>query len=91
MNVKKKQIQLSDLEHPPVSRSQARQILSTLENFDIILFNFTNVPLVGQAFADEIYRVFHNNHPKIKLEESNMNEAVKFMIERAKTEAKKSL
>ena len=43
--------------------------------------------MVGQAFADEIYRVFHSKYPEIKLEEANMNEGVKFMIERAKTEA----
>lgn len=70
-----------------ISRSQARQILTGLEKFSIILFDFDKVPTVGQAFADEIYRVFHNRHPHIKLEETNMNEEVKFMVQRAKHDA----
>lgn len=72
-----------------VSRSQARRILAGLEKFRVVLFDYDKVSMVGQAFADEIYRVFHNKHPQIKIEEINMNEAVKFMIERAKTEAMK--
>lgn len=71
-----------------ISRSQARRILSGLEKFKIILLDFDNVPLVGQAFADEIYRVFQNKYPNIKIEEENMSEGVRFMIERSKNEAK---
>jgi anti-sigma regulatory factor (Ser/Thr protein kinase) len=73
-----------------ISRSQARRILHGLEKFRIISFDFDKVPMIGQAFADEIYRVFHNKYPSIELQEINMNEAVKFMIERAKTDAKRS-
>jgi anti-sigma regulatory factor (Ser/Thr protein kinase) len=72
-----------------ISRSQARRILSGLEKFNIILFDFDKVPTVGQAFADEVFRVFHNSYPNIKLETENMSEGVKFMVERAKNEAKK--
>ncbi len=71
-----------------ISRSQARRILSGLEKFKIILLDFENVPVVGQAFADEVYRVFHYKYPDIKIEEKNMSEGVRFMIERAKNEAK---
>ncbi|KKQ88183.1 MAG: hypothetical protein UT09_C0002G0021 [Parcubacteria group bacterium GW2011_GWF2_38_8] len=74
-----------------ISRSQARRILSGLEKFKIILLDFDNVPIIGQAFADEIYRVFHHQYPNIKIEEENMSESVHFMVERAKNEAKKSL
>lgn len=73
-----------------ISRSQARRILHGLEKFKVILFDFDNVPIVGQAFADEIYRVFHNKYPDIELQEINMSEAIKFMIDRAKTEAKRA-
>lgn len=66
-----------------VSRSQARRILSELEKFQIIVFDYEQVPMVGQAFADEIYRVWHRRHPKIKLENINMSEGVEFMINRA--------
>lgn len=74
-----------------ISRSQARRILAGLEKFKVILLDFEHVPLVGQAFADEIYRVFQNKHPDIVIQEEHMSEGVKFMVERAKNEAKKSL
>lgn len=66
-----------------VSRSQARRILSGLEKFNTILLDFDHVPTVGQAFADEIFRVFKNTHQEIRIDTENMNEAVKFMVERA--------
>ncbi|MEX2033184.1 MAG: DUF4325 domain-containing protein [Candidatus Colwellbacteria bacterium] len=72
-----------------ISRSQARRVLSGLEKFKIILLDFDRVPVVGQAFADEIYRVFQNKHPRILIQETNMNEGVKFMVERARNEAKR--
>lgn len=72
-----------------ISRSQARRILSGLEKFKIILLDFEKVPVVGQAFADEIYRVFKNSHPAIIIQEENMSEGVRFMVERAKNEAKR--
>jgi anti-sigma regulatory factor (Ser/Thr protein kinase) len=70
-----------------ISRSQARRVLSGLDKFKSVVFDFDKVPLVGQAFADEIFRVFHAKHPDIQLQEINMNEGVTFMIERAKNEA----
>lgn len=73
-----------------ISRSQARRILHGLEKFKVVVFDFDKVPMIGQAFADEIYRVFHNKHPNIELQEVNMNEAVTFMIERSKNDAARS-
>jgi len=70
-----------------ISRSQARRVLAGLEKFKVIVFDFDKVSVVGQAFADEIFRVFHHKYPDIKLETENMNESVNFMVERAKTEA----
>lgn len=65
-----------------ISRSQARRVLANLEKFNSIIFDFDKVPMVGQAFADEIFRVFHNKYPNIKLQTINMNEAVQFMVDR---------
>ena len=65
-----------------VSRSQARRVLTNLEKFKSIIFDFDKVPMIGQAFADEIFRVFHEKHPEIKLQAVSMNDAVKFMIDR---------
>jgi len=66
-----------------VSRSQARRILAGLEKFKKIILDFHQVPNVGQAFADEIFRVFQNQHPDISIESINMNETVRFMVKRA--------
>jgi len=65
-----------------ISRSQARRILSGLDKFKSIVLDFDKVPSVGQAFADEIFRVFKNSHPNISIETVNMNDAVEFMISR---------
>lgn len=66
-----------------VSRSQARRILTGLEKFRQIVLDFDRVPTVGQAFADEIFRVFGQKYPKITIVPVNMNKAVKYMVERA--------
>jgi anti-sigma regulatory factor (Ser/Thr protein kinase)/biotin operon repressor len=65
-----------------VSRSQARRVLAGLEKFRSIVLDFDQVPNVGQAFADEVFRVFRSKHPAIQIISTNMNEAVRFMIER---------
>jgi len=67
-----------------ISRSQARRVLSGLEKFKVIVMDYDKVPTVGQAFADEIYRVFKNKKPEIEIQNINMNETVQFMVERAK-------
>jgi len=71
-----------------ISRSQARRVLAGLEKFKVIVFDFDKVSVVGQAFADEIFRVFHYKYPSIILETENMNESVNFMVVRAVAEAK---
>jgi anti-sigma regulatory factor (Ser/Thr protein kinase) len=65
-----------------VSRSQARRILAGLNKFESITLDFDKVPMIGQAFADEVFRVFKRKHPNIKIQPINMDEGVKFMIER---------
>lgn len=67
-----------------ISRSQAKRLLARVELFKIVVFDFSRVELVGQAFADEIFRVFANAHPAIELLSIHANSAVKRMIERAK-------
>lgn len=65
-----------------VSRSQARRISHGLEKFKHVILNFENVPTIGQAFADEIFRVFQTKYPGIKITSINANDAVKYMIAR---------
>ncbi|MCX6787948.1 MAG: DUF4325 domain-containing protein [Candidatus Kaiserbacteria bacterium] len=65
-----------------VSRSQARRILEGLDKFESIILDFDKVPTIGQAFADEVFRVFKEKHPNIEIQPINMDEAVRFMVER---------
>ncbi|MCL1872679.1 MAG: DUF4325 domain-containing protein [Clostridiales bacterium] len=66
-----------------MSRSQAKRLLSQVEKFVNVIFDFEGVRLIGQGFADEIFRVFHNAHPEVNLSYVNYNDEVLFMIKRA--------
>jgi hypothetical protein len=66
-----------------ISRSQAKRILSRLESFKSIVFDFNGVENIGQAFADEIFRVFAFEHPQLDLQTINTNPDVRNMINRA--------
>lgn len=67
-----------------VSRSQARRVLSRFERFKEIVLAFEGVETIGQAFADEIFRVFALQHPNINITYEDANEQVEAMILRAK-------
>lgn len=67
-----------------VSRSQAKRLLARIELFKTVIFDFKEVQAIGQAFADEIFRVFANQNPNIELLVVNANPAVTQMIKRAK-------
>lgn len=69
-----------------ISRSQAKKVLQGLEKFKKITFDFAGIDLIGQGFADEIFRVFQLAHPKIELEAINMGETVKLLVERAQND-----
>jgi hypothetical protein len=71
-----------------VSRSQAKRLLARVERFETVILDFSGVESVGQAFADEIFRVFAAQHPKVTLLELNTNSAVKRMISRARAHTK---
>jgi len=63
-----------------VSRSEAKRLLYNLEKFKVIILNFKNVKGIGQGFADEIFRVFKNKYPDIKIETINTNPSIDTMI-----------
>lgn len=66
-----------------VSRSQAKRLLARIERFENVVFDFEGVSAIGQAFADEIFRVYAKNHPDIVLLPINMEENVEKMVNRA--------
>lgn len=67
-----------------ISRSQARRIISGLDKFKTITLDFKDIKMVGQGFADEIFRVWKLKHPDISVITKNANENIGFMINRAK-------
>lgn len=78
------QVRLYQMGTVHISRSQARRVLSGLDRFKVVVLDFDRVPVIGQAFADEVFRVFRRRHPDIRLKPVKMTEAVRFMVERTK-------
>lgn len=73
-----------------ISRSQARRIMTGLEKFKTVILDFTHIKSVGQGFADEIFRVWRIHNQNIKIEATNTNENIDFMINRALREGTKT-
>ena len=67
-----------------ISRSQAKRVVARIELFNTVIFNFKDVPTIGQGFADEIFRVFASQHPGIIIYATDTNDEVRQMIERVK-------
>ena len=63
-----------------VSRSEAKRLVSGLEKFKEVILDFKNVTSIGQGFADEIFRVFQNDHPDIQITTENTNPVLQQMI-----------
>lgn len=66
-----------------ISRSQAKRVLARVEKFREVVLDFERVKEIGQAFADEIFRVFSQANPQVHLVPINANESVQWMIDRA--------
>lgn len=74
-----------------VSRSQAKRVLARVERFKEVVLDFDGVDIIGQAFADEVFRVFQLEHPDVHLIPVNANEDVTRMIARARSSASGTL
>jgi len=64
-----------------ISRSEARRMLYGLDKFKEIILDFKGVKSIGQGFADEVFRVFINEHPEIKIETTNLSSTLKPVID----------
>ena len=51
-----------------------------------ISVNCTEVEMIGQAFADEVFRVFANDHLNVEILLINANDDMKQMIKRVSTD-----
>jgi len=50
-----------------LSRSQAKRILARVDRFREVILDFRGVTGIGQAFADEVFRVFAHEHPEVHM------------------------
>lgn len=75
-------------EHSPndlISRSQAKRLLLRMDRFRRVVLDFQSVNQIGQAFADEIFRVFARSHPGVDVQFVNASDEVIRMIKRARS------
>ena len=76
-------LNLARYEGSSCSRGRRRgRALARFERFAEVLLDFQNVEQIGQAFADEIFRVFHREHPEIRITRVNASLDVERMIKR---------
>jgi hypothetical protein len=68
-----------------VSRSQAKRLIARFDRFRTVVLDFKGVDEIGQAFADELFRVYANEHPDIELVPTNMTQQVERMYRRVQS------
>lgn len=66
-----------------ISRSQAKRIIARFDRFKSVVLDFSGVLEIGQAFADEVFRVYANAHPDVELSPVHMTAQVERMWLRA--------
>lgn len=67
-----------------VSRSEGKRLVHGLNRFEVVTLDFRDVELVGQGFADQVFRVWARANPGVELRCENMEAPVAFMVERAR-------
>ena len=67
------------------SRSQGKRLVTRLQEFKTVYLDFEGIDLIGQAFADEVFRVFYNSHPEVEIIPINCSDSVHRMISLAKS------
>ena len=65
-----------------ISRSQAKRLVARFDGFKTVILDFDKIDEIGQAFSDEVFRVFRNAHPSVDLISINMSSDVQKMIKR---------
>lgn len=68
-----------------ISRSQAKRLLTRLDRFKTVVLEFDDVPQIGRAFADEIFRVFANAHPGTRIIPMYHNKMIDNLIKEIKS------
>jgi STAS-like domain of unknown function (DUF4325) len=63
-----------------VARSQAYNLFERFERFKEIMLDFAGIEAIGQAFSDEVFRVFREAHPDVHFAWINTNPDIERMI-----------
>ncbi len=66
-----------------ISRSQAKRLIARFDRFKTVVLDFSGIQVIGQAFADELFRVYANTHPDVELVPKHMTQEVERMYQRA--------
>jgi anti-sigma regulatory factor (Ser/Thr protein kinase) len=70
-----------------ISRSQAKRLMARVDQFREVILDFKGITTIGQAFADEVFRVYRREHPDVHIYPMNMQtEDVFRMIRRVVAE-----
>ncbi len=65
-----------------LSRSQAKRLLARTDQFKEVVLDFNDITYIGQAFADEIFRVFKAKHPEVVMTCIHTTDDIEKMIAR---------
>jgi anti-sigma regulatory factor (Ser/Thr protein kinase) len=63
-----------------ISRSQAKKALARVERFQSVVFDFAGIEMIGQGFADEIFRVWATAHQDVRCVVVDASPEVRKMI-----------
>lgn len=73
-------VKLAELSSQLTSRSQGKWVMQRATQFKTVILDFEDVHMVGQAFVDEVFRVFASTHPEVRLLPIHLEPAVARMI-----------
>lgn len=73
-------VRLAQLSSHLTSRSQGKWVMERATQFKTVVLDFEDVTFVGQAFVDEIFRVFALAHPQIQINPINMSAEVAQLV-----------
>lgn len=73
-------VRLAQLSSHLVSRSQGKWVMDRASQFKTVILDFDGVVHVGQAFVDEVFRVFAAAHPQVQLKTMNLTPEVAHLV-----------
>ncbi len=73
-----------------ISRSQAKRLVARIDQFQEVILDFKGITSIGQAFADEVFRIYRREHPNVHIYPINFTPEVIGMIKRVISESGES-